>query len=274
MRPDRSVMHSPRLTNRNGVETRMAPPNTASGTVQSPIVPSAMSGFAFQEADPSVERIAREDEDEDDSLQYVDGSIGQAEPALQQPAARTYPAQENGNGNNGKRILPGEEGNENTGEAVTGGKIGIGSALHRGDFDHSGQSRASTCEEADGHDQLADAEADNLSGANVAAGKARGKTEHGVIEQNVRRDGCDDAEHQSPMHVGAGDRTHHIGRADLARRRFVEAGRIAHRALDQMVEDRQRDIDEQQARYRFIDAAILTKSAGEHDPEPAGDHAS
>ena len=24
-------MHSPRLTNRNGVETRMAPPNTASG---------------------------------------------------------------------------------------------------------------------------------------------------------------------------------------------------------------------------------------------------
>ena len=29
IRPDFSVMHSPRLTNRNGVPTRMAPPNTA-----------------------------------------------------------------------------------------------------------------------------------------------------------------------------------------------------------------------------------------------------
>src|SRR5881398_2313912 len=87
MRPERSVMHSPRLTNRNGVETRMAPPNTASGTVQSPIVPSAISGFAFQKADPAVQRIAGENEYEDDALQHLDGGIGQADPALQQAAA-------------------------------------------------------------------------------------------------------------------------------------------------------------------------------------------
>ena len=31
MRPLRSVTHSPRLTNKNGVETRTAPPSTASG---------------------------------------------------------------------------------------------------------------------------------------------------------------------------------------------------------------------------------------------------
>src|ERR1700753_2682268 len=73
MRPERSVMHSPRLTNRNGVETRMAPPNTASGTVQRPIVPSAMSGPAFQKADASVECIAAEHEYEDNSLQHLDG---------------------------------------------------------------------------------------------------------------------------------------------------------------------------------------------------------
>src|SRR5882672_7332554 len=88
MRPERSVMHSPRLTNRNGVETRMAPPNTASGTVQSPIVPSAIrfapSGFAFQKADPPVHRVAREHRDEDDALQHLHRRIGQAEPALQQ----------------------------------------------------------------------------------------------------------------------------------------------------------------------------------------------
>src|SRR5712664_1075928 len=83
MRPLRSVMHSPRLTNRNGVETRIAPPNTASGTVQSPIVPSAMSGFPFQEANASIQRVACQHEHEDNSLQHLDGGVRQAEPALQ-----------------------------------------------------------------------------------------------------------------------------------------------------------------------------------------------
>src|SRR6266700_260876 len=87
MRPERSVMHSPKLTNRKGVETRMAPPNTASGTVQRPIVPSAMSGFAFQKADPAIQRVARQNEHENDPLQHQHGGIGEAEPALQQPAA-------------------------------------------------------------------------------------------------------------------------------------------------------------------------------------------
>src|SRR6478735_12665013 len=102
MRPERSVMHSPRLTNKNGVETRMAPPNTASGTVQSPIVPSAMSGFSFQEADPAVERVARQHEDEDDALQYQHRGIGQSEPALQQTAAGADAAEQDRNGNNGQ----------------------------------------------------------------------------------------------------------------------------------------------------------------------------
>src|SRR3979409_358930 len=87
MRPERSVMHSPRLTNRKGVETRMAPPNTASGTVQSPIVPSAMSGFPFQEADASVERIPCQHKDEDNSLQHLHRGVRQPEPSLQQAAA-------------------------------------------------------------------------------------------------------------------------------------------------------------------------------------------
>src|SRR6516165_1748595 len=85
MRPDRSVMHSPSETNRNGVETRMAPPNTASGTVHSPIPPSAMSDLAFQEADAAVERVARQHEDEDDALQHQHGRVRQPKPALQQP---------------------------------------------------------------------------------------------------------------------------------------------------------------------------------------------
>src|SRR5260221_13790355 len=86
MRPERSVMHSPRLTNRNGVETRMAPPNTASGTVQSPIDPSAISGPSFQEADPPVHRIAREHKPEDEPLPHHPGGVGKPDPPLQQAA--------------------------------------------------------------------------------------------------------------------------------------------------------------------------------------------
>src|SRR5476651_1302455 len=109
MRPLRSVMHSPRLTNRNGVETRIAPPNTASGTVQRPMVPSAMSGFPFQEANSAIQRVAREHEHEDDALQHLHGSVRQAEPALQQAAAGADAAEQDRNRNHGKRILSGQE---------------------------------------------------------------------------------------------------------------------------------------------------------------------
>src|SRR6476660_2243420 len=203
MRPERSVMHSPKLTNRNGVETRMAPPRTASGTVHNPIPPSAMSGFSFQETDPPVERIACEYEDEDEPRQDMHGGVGQAKPALQQPAACADSTEQNGNRNHGKRILPRQERNEDSGEAIARSEIGIGSALHRGDLDHPRKTRRCTGQETDGHDQLADAKTYDFGGANIAAGNARGKTEHGVIDQDVGSGRGEDAEHQSPMNVGA-----------------------------------------------------------------------
>src|SRR5882724_5103695 len=99
MRPLRSVMHSPRLTNRNGVETRIAPPNTARGTVQSPIVPSAISGFTLQKANAPIERIACKNRDEDNPLQHLNGGVGQAEPTLQQAAACADSPQKDRHGN-------------------------------------------------------------------------------------------------------------------------------------------------------------------------------
>ena len=122
MRPERSVMHSPRLTNRNGVDTRMAPPNTAKGTVQSPIDPSAMSGFSLQEADASVQRIARQHEDEDDPLQHQHGGVRQAQPPLQQAAAGADAAEQDCDGNDGQRILPCQEGYEDAGKTIAGGE--------------------------------------------------------------------------------------------------------------------------------------------------------
>ncbi len=75
------------------------------------------------------------------------------------------------------------------------------------------------------------------------------------------------------MHVGARDRADHVGGTDLAGRWLVETGRVAHRALHQMIEDRERDIDQQQTRDRFVDAAKLPKPAREHDPETSAQHA-
>src|SRR3954468_22029875 len=132
MRPERSVMHSPRLTNRNGVETRMGAPNTASGTVQSPIDPSAMSGFSFQKTDAAVQRIARQHEDEDDALEDQHRGVGQSEPALQQAAAGADAAEQDRDGNDGQRILPRHEGDEDAGKTIAGREIGVGAALHRG----------------------------------------------------------------------------------------------------------------------------------------------
>src|ERR1700693_1787178 len=120
MRPERSVMHSPRLTKRNGVETRMAPPNTASGMVQRPMVPSAISGAALQEADASVQCVAGENGDKDDPLQHLHRGVRHAEPALQQSAAGADAAEQDRNGNDGKRTLPRQESDEDACKTIAG----------------------------------------------------------------------------------------------------------------------------------------------------------
>src|SRR5258705_4370471 len=124
MRPERSVMHPARLTSRNGVETRMAPPNTASGTVQSAIFLSAMSGFPLQKTDPPVQRVARQHEHEDDALQHLHRGVRQAEPSLQQPAAGADATQQNRDRNHREGILPCQERDEDSRKAVAGREIG------------------------------------------------------------------------------------------------------------------------------------------------------
>ena len=197
-----------------------------------------MSGFSFQKTDAAVQRVAGKHEDEDDALQHQHRGVGQAEPALQQAAAGTDAAEQDRDRNDRQRILPRQEGDEDAGKAIAGGEIGVGAALHGGDFDHAGKAGRAAGEETDRQDQFADAKAHDLGGADVAAGDACGEAEHGVIDQDIGCDRRDEAEHQPPMDVGAGDRADHVGGADFARRRLVEAGRVAHRALDQMVEDR------------------------------------
>src|SRR6516162_9515341 len=107
MRPLRSVMHSPRLTNRNGVLTRSAPPSTATGTTHQPT--SAISGPRAENAPAAEQRLARQHRDEDHALQHQHRGVGQAEAALQQAAAGADAAEQDRDRNHGKRIMPREE---------------------------------------------------------------------------------------------------------------------------------------------------------------------
>src|SRR6476661_8635606 len=139
MRPLRSVMHSPRLTNRNGVLTRIAPPMTASGTVHNPIEPSAISRrLPVQKRQAPVERIAREHTDEDHALQYQHGCIRKAKPALQQTTARADATEQDRDRDHGQGIMPRQKRHQDSGETVSGGEIGIGTPLNGGNLDHAG----------------------------------------------------------------------------------------------------------------------------------------
>src|SRR3981189_3623988 len=106
MRPLRSVMHSPRLTNRNGVLTRNAPPSTAIGTTHQPIEPSAILGRSLPEdAEAAVERFARQHRDKYHAVHRKAGGMGQAEPAREEPAAGIDAAEQDGDRNDRERIV-------------------------------------------------------------------------------------------------------------------------------------------------------------------------
>src|SRR4029450_12226996 len=104
MRPLRSVMHSPRLTNRNGVLTRMAPPSTATGT---PHQPSDVTP-----GDPRPERRHAPVQPR------ACGWRAQLAPALRKPAARPRPADQSPDGHDGDRVRERDECHEDAAVAV------------------------------------------------------------------------------------------------------------------------------------------------------------
>src|ERR1700687_301494 len=76
MRPLRSVMHSPRLTNRNGVLTRTAPASTASGTPHQPIAVAALTGSAMAHAAAPGAGAAEEAGDENEAPDLEPDPLG------------------------------------------------------------------------------------------------------------------------------------------------------------------------------------------------------
>src|SRR5437660_930984 len=83
------------------------------------------------------------------------------------PAAGADPAEQDRHGNDGERILPRQESDENAGKTISGGEVGVGAALHGGDLDHAGKAGCATGEKTNRQDQLADAEANDLRRADI-----------------------------------------------------------------------------------------------------------
>src|SRR6187399_1329343 len=103
IRPDFSVMHSPRLTNKKGVLTRIAPARIASGTPQFPKPVSATQRLLLlKEFEAPVVRLACENHNKDCALQNIDGRIGQSKSPLQQSATGGNAAKQNGDRHNSR----------------------------------------------------------------------------------------------------------------------------------------------------------------------------
>ena len=65
--------------------------------------------------------------------------IGQAEPRCSKPAAGADAAEQDRDRNDRERIVPREERDQDAGKAVARREIGVGAAVHGGDFDHAGE---------------------------------------------------------------------------------------------------------------------------------------
>src|SRR5580692_9172861 len=98
MRPDFSVRHSPSATNMKGVETRMAPPSMAIRTVTRALSIAASRSEQFEAA---VERLRRQQGDEDEALEHQHGGIRHAETPLDQAARRRQAAEQHGDRDDG-----------------------------------------------------------------------------------------------------------------------------------------------------------------------------
>src|ERR1035437_3801257 len=110
MRPAFSVMHSPKLTNRNGVLTRMAPPSSASR--RPPQVMSAIGMLLFPAFESVAERFEGEQAHEQRTLQRQGRRIGQIQMPLQQTAAGADAADQYRADDNRQRIVARGEGHE------------------------------------------------------------------------------------------------------------------------------------------------------------------
>ena len=236
MRPLFSVRHSPRLTNRNGradadgagEHRQQHGPQAEIGLVH------ARGPLGLEDLEPAVERLADQDDDEDDALQHQDRGVGQAHAALDQPAAGDDAAEEEGHRDDRQRVVPGEEGHQDAGVAVAGDQRGVGAAVDGRDLEHAGEPGAGAGQGAGGDHQLADRQA--LQHARRAALPPVIRAAKPKVVRSIRTQAAMQATTPttSPQCTSRpGMLPQHVGLADRQGGRLVEAGRVAQRPLDQ-----------------------------------------
>src|SRR5450830_1984028 len=145
-RPPFSVRHSPRLTNRKGVPTRMAPANKASSKVVKS--KSGMTGLrsgcrqrlrlclpaGFQRGEAAGDGFPRQQVAKQQALQDQRGGVRQIEPALQQAAAGFDAADDDCANDDGEWILARRKRHQDAAESITYQQRAIGAAVYGSDF--------------------------------------------------------------------------------------------------------------------------------------------
>src|SRR5450432_1433857 len=185
MRPDFSVRHSPRLTNRNGTPTRKAPPTMAA---MKAIEVSDMAGSGELFRGDGVGRtcaaaqlladcapvdraqgFACQNQHEGDTLQHLHRRIGQAEAALQQAACGTEATKQDRDRNDRERRLASDERDQNSRVAIARDQRGIGVGVDRRDLDRASQAGTGAAGRAREQNEPAGRQADKLGRARIAA---------------------------------------------------------------------------------------------------------
>ncbi len=258
MRPDFSVRH---LAERHEHEGRRDADGAAEhgdqdGDQRVAAHVRSTSARRLEDREAAVERLADQQHHEDDALQHQHGGVRQVHAALDQAARRGDAAEQDRDRHDGERVVPGQEGDEDAGEAVAGDQRGIGLAVDRGDLEEAGKSGAGAGDGAAGHDQPADRQALRQCRARIAAGDARGEAEGRARHQRrssstastmpAARPQCTSVPGMVPIMLASP-----IGTVDGL---LAEAGSRSS-AFDEEVHDGDGDVGEQQRGDRLVDAA-------------------
>src|SRR5262249_37613812 len=154
-RPAFSLMHSPRLTYRYGVPIRMARLPTTRGMLHSPSsVVGSLTGLPpgsdghlvrpgrdragrqlpflvlprLEDAEAGVAGLERQDQQDGNAGQHVHRGVGQVQTALQGVGGGLESAEEDGRRQDAERVLAGDEGDQDAGEAEllhVKGRVGL-----------------------------------------------------------------------------------------------------------------------------------------------------
>src|SRR5258708_33859826 len=129
---------------------------------QAPMVVSTCTQPTFRTG--AVERLAPENDEEQNALQHEDRGVRQILSALQHAAGGHESAEQQGDDEHAGGIVAGEEGNQDTYVTVAGVDRGIGASLYGGHLDHARETGTGSAEEAEGKQHPSDAESGELGG--------------------------------------------------------------------------------------------------------------